>query len=351
MRLPMQTEFRAIVQSEYGAPEKVLRIAKRQLKSEELGADHVLVKVIARPIHLGDVHILSALPQGGPVEPIPAGTLRVPGFEGVGTIVRLGTNPRAVKRFSEGQRVAFFPAMGSWGEYVVVQYSSLLPVPDEISNQIAAQMLINTITASILIKAGHNALKAPITPPVYILQNAAASGVGRLLTQVALDRGVRPIRLVRSQQSLEKLQTVLSGPPTYSTSDSDWKEQVREALGGQRLEVAFDAIGGRAIDDLASVVDDGGTIINYGSLGGNTGANIYSLIPNNVALKSVATMSWFRLAQDEKQNDFGLALSLATNHPELFEVGHEYDFADFQKAIQHVSSPGKTGIVLLKSPA
>ena len=41
----MQTEFRAIVQSEYGTPEKVLRIAKRQLKSEELGVDDVLVRV------------------------------------------------------------------------------------------------------------------------------------------------------------------------------------------------------------------------------------------------------------------------------------------------------------------
>ena len=346
----MQTEFRAIVQSEYGAPEKVLRIAKRQLKSEELGADHVLVKVIARPIHLGDVHILSALPQGGPVAPIPAGTLRVPGFEGVGKIVWLGTNPRAVRGFSEGQRVAFFPAMGSWGEYVVVQYSSLLPVPDEISNQIAAQMLINTITASILIKAGHNSLKAPITLPVYILQNAAASGVGRLLTQVALDRGVRPIRLVRSNQSAERLQSALPGPPVYSTSDSNWKEQVREALGGHKLEVAFDAIGGKAIDDLAEVVDDGGTIINFGSLDSNMGTNIYSLAPNNVALKSVSIMSWFRLTQDEKQQDFELALSLAKNHPELFEVAHEYEFGDFQKAIQHVSSPGKTGIVLLKSP-
>jgi NADPH:quinone reductase-like Zn-dependent oxidoreductase len=63
MSLPMQNEFRAIVQSENGAPEKVLRIAKRELKSEELGADDVLVKVIARPIHPGDIQILSALPQ------------------------------------------------------------------------------------------------------------------------------------------------------------------------------------------------------------------------------------------------------------------------------------------------
>jgi len=255
MRSPMQTEFRAIVQSEYGALEKVLRIAKRQLKSEELGTDDALVKV-----------------------------------------------------------------------------------------------LINTITASVLIKAGHNSLKTPITRPVYILQNAASSGVGRLLTQIALDRGVRPIRLVRSRQSAEKLQSALPGPPVYSTSDSNWKEQVREALGGHRLEVAFDALGGKAIDDLAEVVDDGGTVINFGSLGSNMGTNIYSLIPNNVALKGVSIMSWFRLTQDEKQKDFELALSLGTNHPELFEVAYEYEFGDFQKAIQHVSSPGKTGIVLLKSP-
>src|SRR5712672_4497970 len=228
----MQTDFKAIVQSEYGAPEKVLKIAKLQLKSDKLGAQEALLKVITRPIHVGDVHIVEALPQGGPIAPIPEGTLRTPGFEGVGTIVRLGTGTNAAKRFIEGQRVAFFPANGSWAEYVVVNHNSLLAVPNEIPDQIAAQMLINTITASFLIRTGHDSLRPPITPPVYILQNAAASGVGRLLTQVALDRGVRPIRLVRSQQSLEKLQTVLSGPPTYSTSDSDWKEQVREALGG-----------------------------------------------------------------------------------------------------------------------
>jgi hypothetical protein len=44
-------------------------------------------------------------------------------------------------------------------------------------------------------------------------------------------------------------------------------------------------------------------------------------------------------------------VSLATNHPEHFEVAHEYEFGDFERAIQHVSRPGKTGIVLLKSLA
>src|SRR5437867_10883982 len=132
-----------------------------------------------------------------------------------------------------------------------VRHNCLLPVPDEISNHIAAQMLINTITASVLIKAGHNSLRTPIMLPVYILQNAAASGVGRLLTQVALDRGVRPIRLVRSIQSAERLRSALPGPPVLSTSDSDWKKQVREVLGGHKLEVTVDAVGGKASDELA----------------------------------------------------------------------------------------------------
>jgi NADPH:quinone reductase-like Zn-dependent oxidoreductase len=159
--------------------------------------------------------------------------------------------------------------MGSWAECVVVPYNSLVQVPDEISDQIAAQMLINTITASVLIKAGHNSLKSPITLTVYIVQKAAASGVGRLLTQLALDRGVRSIRLVRSNQSAERLRMVLPGPPVISTSDSNWKEQVRAALGGHKLQVAFDAVGGKAIDDLAELLDDEGTIINFGSLENN----------------------------------------------------------------------------------
>lgn len=346
----MQTDFKAIVQSEYGAPEQVLRIAKRQLKSDKLGADEALVKVITRPIHVGDIHILEALPQGGPVAPIPEGTLRTPGFEGVGTIVRLGTGTNAAKRFFEGQRVAFFPANGSWAEYVIVNQNSLLALPNEIPDQIAAQMLINTITASFLIRTGHNSIKPPITPPVYILQNAAASGVGRLLTQIAFDRGVRPIRLVRSLQSAEKLNTALPGAPVISTVDSNWKKQVRDALEGHKLEVAFDALGGKAIDDLAEVVDEGATIINFGSLESNTGTNIFSLASNNVALRSIHLGSWFRLSESEKQKDFELALHLAKNHPALFQVAQEFGFDDFQEAIQHVFMPGKSGIVLLKGP-
>jgi NADPH:quinone reductase-like Zn-dependent oxidoreductase len=107
------------------------------------------------------------------------------------------------------------------------------------------------------------------------------------------------------------------------------------------LKLAYDALGGKAIDDLADVVDDGATIINYGTLESGTGANVYSLAPNNVALKSILIGSWFRLPDEEKQKDFELALNLAKIHPTLFQVGHEFEFDDYLEAIRDVFRPGK----------
>jgi len=89
----------------------------------------------------------------------------------------------------------------------------LLAVPNGISDQIAAQMLINTITASVLIKAGHNSLKTPIMPPIYVLQNAAASGVGRLLTQDALESSVSGFRAGGS-------------PPGSAQALSHWSDRI-----------------------------------------------------------------------------------------------------------------------------
>ncbi len=72
-----------------------------------------------------------------------------------------------------------------------------------------------------------------------------------------------------------------------------------------------------------------------------SGANVYSLAPNNVALKSILIGSWFRLPDEEKQKDFELALNLAKSHPTLFQVGHEFEFDDYLEAIRDVFRPGK----------
>jgi hypothetical protein len=50
----------------------------------------------------------------------------------------------------------------------------------------------------------------------------------------------------------------------------------------------------------------------------NIGTNIYSLVPNHLALKSVSIMSWFRLAEGEKRKDFELAIGSCEKSPRAF---------------------------------
>ena len=65
--------------------------------------------------------------------------------------------------------------------------------------------------------------------------------------------------------------------------------------------MAFDAVGGSAINELAELLDEGGTIINFGSLESNMGTNIYALAPNNLALKRCRE-SWVGFALQRMRN-------------------------------------------------
>jgi hypothetical protein len=85
------------------------------------------------------------------------------------------------------------------------------------------------------------------------------------------------------------------------------------------------------------------TIINFGSLGSNTGTNIYSLVPNNVALKSVSIMGWFPLIEDEKQEDFEIAPSLATNHRDFSRSRMSMSLGIFKKRFSTSPDPEKAG--------
>ena len=58
-------------------------------------------------------------------------------------------------RLRPGLRVAFFPAVGSWRDEVIVPATSLVPLPDAIPDEVGAQLLINTATALTAIRTAH----------------------------------------------------------------------------------------------------------------------------------------------------------------------------------------------------
>ncbi len=337
--------MRRIVHYESGEPSRVLRLEESD--TPDVNPDQVRIRVINTPIHPGDLLGVMGSPAFGTPPEIGHGG-RVPGFEGAGIVSAVGARVDPTLGLELAARVAFFPAASAWSDEVVVPASSAVLLPDSIPDQIGAQILINTVTALTVVRAAHDSLPPDARNNVVTLLTAAGSAVGRLIAKILVERGVQPIRLVRSERSAKVLSGVLPGSSVFATETEGWKERVREVANGRKIHVAIDSVGGRLLGDVADLLADGaGTVVNFGSLGGET-SDVRIFPPRSLTLKGVALGSWRRLSAEQRKEDVALALRLAGEPAGLFEVADRYPPSQITEAIGHVGRAGRTGIVLLE---
>ena len=336
--------MRRIVHHELGEPARVLRVEDGP--SASLGPDQVRVRVSYAPIHPGDLLGIMGSPAFGTPPTIGAGG-RVPGFEGAGVVTEVGARVDPGLGLKPGLRVAFFPAPGSWSDEVVVPAGSVVPLPDSIPDEIGAQMLINVATALTAIRAAHDSLPPDARTGVVVLLTGAGSAVGRLLGRLLTDRGVKVIRLVRSEASAEKLSGILPGSPIFATDVAGWKDRARAAAEGAKIHVAIDSVGGRLLGDVAELLAERtGTVINFGSLGGEA-SDIRLFPPRSLTLKGVFLGAWMQQPPDQRKADIALAPRLAHEAGSLFEVAELYSPPQIADAVAHVTRQGRAGVVLL----
>ncbi|MFP3569760.1 zinc-binding dehydrogenase [Paraburkholderia sp. SIMBA_030] len=333
-----------IVHTNHGEPAEVLRLEALS-DAGPLMSGTALVRVSAIPVHPGDLLGVSASPAFGAPPRIPAGG-RMPGVEGVGVVEALAADIGQSTRIQVGTRVAFFALNGAWSTRVVAPVQLLITVPDEVSDEVAAQMLVNTLTARLAMRAGHNALPEDKREDVTVIQTAANSAVGKLLTQLLIEVGVHPILLVGSDASAEALRAARPNLPVIVTEHPGWKDKVRDALANRSVYVAFDGVGGALLPDVADFLASGGTIISYGSLGGAV-TDIRSIAPRALTIKGVSLFSWQYEPATVRSADLAKALELARNFPNLFPVAQRYQAGEYLRALEHTGRRGKTGMVLL----
>ncbi|MEK8174497.1 hypothetical protein NKH77_52245 [Streptomyces sp. M19] len=120
----------------------------------------------------------------------------------MGVVESVGADVRALR---PGQRVAVFPAPGTWADFVVVAADLAVPVPDGVSDETAALMLVNPLTLLMLYRALENALKGHKGP---VLQTAAGSSVGRLISAAAVRHDLQLVNLVRSASGAQRVRTL-----------------------------------------------------------------------------------------------------------------------------------------------
>ncbi|MGN5379334.1 alcohol dehydrogenase catalytic domain-containing protein [Streptomyces lasalocidi] len=168
----MPRSMRALVAVEVGEPAEVLRLESRPVPAPQAG--QALIRVKATPVHASDLHVLRGRYGFSPEFPAVGGRM-----ECVGRIEALGPDTGGPP-IGERVVVAAVPAVpgppvaGTWQEYLVADTRRLLPVPDRLSDSSACQLVVNPLTALLLVTR-----ELDVQPGEWLLQTAAGSTVGR----------------------------------------------------------------------------------------------------------------------------------------------------------------------------
>jgi NADPH2:quinone reductase len=241
--------MRAVVYSSFGEPASVLELGERP--ASDPGPGQVRVKMTRAAIHNHDLWTVRGSYGQRPLLPA------IGGSEAAGVVEALGDGVREVR---VGQRVAAFGA-GTWCESFVTHAASAVPLPDSIGDDAGCQLVAMPLSALVLLDT------YAAEGDDYIVQNAANGAVGKTLARLAKARGKNVLNLVRSAAGVRELDAHgISG--AIDTSQADWRDRVKAAIGEKKIRAAIDSIGGQASGDICSLLAAGGKLVAFGSMSG-----------------------------------------------------------------------------------
>jgi NADPH2:quinone reductase len=190
-----------------------------------------------------------------PVGDLPA----VIGMEGVGSVDAIGDG---VEGLATGDRVAYPMNLGSYAEQRLIDADKLVKLPDAISDETAAAMMLKGLTAHYLLFRTY-----PVQPGDSILVYAAAGGVGLILCQWARQLGATVIGCVGSEEKAQ-LARENGCHHTILYRDEDIPSRVRELTDGVGVAVAYDSIGKATFNASLDSLRPFGVLATYGNASG-----------------------------------------------------------------------------------
>jgi NADPH:quinone reductase-like Zn-dependent oxidoreductase len=300
------------------------------------GPGQVLIRVTLFPIHWGD---LQAIQYGSP-----SGQVRA-GVEATGVVEKVGPG---VHHVTPGARVSVFPHPGAWAERITADAQFVVPVPDSVSDEIAAQMLVNPLTVLMLRREAEKQFSTGYDG--VVLNNAAGGSVGRLVTAALSQHHIATISLVRSAKTAQRLRERFPEVPVVVTEDPDWVDAVRDLIGGRTVGAALDPIGGAIGADLLGLLAPGGTVVMYGRMADEPiPVHASALLDRGLTLRGATIGRWVATTTPEQRaSDTRTAGLIAQALSDHFDVAAIYPIGELSDAIRHAAKPGKTGTVLVR---
>lgn len=255
----------------------------KEIPTETLGSNEVLIKVEYAPINPSDIGTLfgwypvfpgkAALPTGKPSKV---------GLEGSGIIAAVGSDLK--RSHKVGDKVSFL-SLGTWGEYCVAQSDYVINRGD-LDAQLGACLFVNPLTVLYMyekvVKGGHKA----------VIHNAGASALGRMLIRYMKEKGIKTINLVRRDSYIQELKD-LGADYVINTSESDFLEKLKTTAAEIGATICFDAVAGEQTGQILDAMPEKSELLMYGLLSGKQPSGInFGLVLAQKELKGLWLTPW-----------------------------------------------------------
>lgn len=322
--------MKQVVFHEVGLPQEVLRYEEADIPRPK--SHEVRIKVTARNINPSDIMFIRGMYGITPQLPSSAG------FEAVGIIDATDEN----QTVALGSKV-IFTALGTWKEYVTVPVQSVIPIPQELPDEVACQAFVNPLTAYAMLET------SGLKEGDWLLVTAGASAFGKLVIQMAKQKGINVACTVRREEQKEVL-AMLGASLVINTENEKLQKVIMEKT-GEGVAVVFDAVGGILGAKALDCLKRNGKMMVFGLLSlQNIPLNSGLLIFKNLKIEGFWLTSYMEsINQEQRELAFKTVLSHLLSKKVKVDVQATFPLSEFIKAISEYEKEGRTGKVILVS--
>src|SRR6266436_3821132 len=318
----------------FGEPTEVIEL--NTVSGPVLGQEDVLVSMEAAPINPSDLLLVRGMYGVRPAFPFSVGA------EGVGRVTQTGAK---VEVALQGKRVLILPTLeqGTWADQFVVPVRNLVPMSDEADPLQLSMIGINPVTAYLLLSR-----YVSLMPGDWIGQTAANSAMGQYIIKFAKLAGVKTLNVVRREEAADQVRQF--GGDRVVLQGDNLQKDIEDALGGKKLSLVLDTVGGTPVGDLAKSLATGGSVVVYAMQSGQFPAvSPKEFIYRGLSLHRFWLINWVRNApRTEIQEVYQKLGGLVADGSLSATVDHVYPLDLFKEAFEQSLKPNRSGKILFK---
>jgi NADPH2:quinone reductase len=263
----------------------------------------------------------------------------VPGQEAAGEVVALG---EGVTDFGVGDRVAYSGAMGAYADERLIPAGRLVSIPDAISFETAAAIMLKGTTAWYLLFETW-----AVKPGDTILIHAAAGGTGLIAAQWAKALGARVIGTAGSSEKLA-MASRHGCDEVINYRTENFAARVRELTGGRGVDVVYDGVGKDTFEASLDCLRPRGLMVSFGNASGPVSIPSLGILAEkgSLYLTRPTSSAYFSGPADLRRAASAL-FSAVVNGDIQITIGQTFKLAEVAAAHQALESRQTTGSTLL----